>query len=238
MNTPQLPLPFEPAEAFEAADFIEAPSNAAALAWLARPAEWPAARLAVWGEAGCGKSHLLDVWAARHGTTRIKGGALDPDAVPNLPNAPVVIDDADRAPELALLRRLNTAAEAGQPVLLAARAAPGRWEVKLPDLASRLRAITAVEIGAPEDELLRLLLQRLLAARQLAVAESFQEHMLRRLPRTPGTLRLAAARLDAAALAAGGKVTRRVVEAAIGPLADHGADVDLGLVHSGPDRVG
>ncbi len=53
------------------------------------------------------------------------------------------------------------------PVLLAARAPPARWQFGLADLASRLRAITAVEIGPPEDTLLRILLARLLAERQL-----------------------------------------------------------------------
>ena len=72
--------------------------------------------------------------------------------------------------ETALLHLLNAAGEAGLPILLAAPAPPSRWPVRLPDLASRLRAITAVEIGPPEDALLRTLLARLLAERQLASA--------------------------------------------------------------------
>jgi chromosomal replication initiation ATPase DnaA len=50
-------------------------------------------------------------------------------------------------------------------VLLAARTPPAHWPVRLPDLASRLRATTAVEIAPPEDSLLRSLLARLLAER-------------------------------------------------------------------------
>jgi chromosomal replication initiation ATPase DnaA len=36
-----------------------APSNGAALAWLERTADWPDHRLTLWGEPGCGKTHLL-----------------------------------------------------------------------------------------------------------------------------------------------------------------------------------
>ena len=53
--------------------------------------------------------------------------------------------DADAgADEATLLHLLNATAEARLPVLLAARTPPARWPVRLPDLASRLRAITAV----------------------------------------------------------------------------------------------
>jgi chromosomal replication initiation ATPase DnaA len=70
----------------------------------------------------------------------------------------------------------------------------------VPDLASRLRAITAVEIGLPEDELLRALLGRLLAERQLRLPEAVREWLVQRLPRSAAALREAVARLDAVAL--------------------------------------
>ncbi len=218
VRSAQLALPFDPPPRFEPADLIEAPSNAAARAWLERTAEWPAGRLALWGPAGCGKTHLLHVWAARQGANLLRGPQLDAELMPAPPEAALAIDDADAAPELALLRLLNLAGEAGQPVLLAARPPPARWEVRLPDLASRLRAITAVAIGAAEEELLRLLLRRLLMERQIAVTEPIQAFLLIHLPRTPAAIRLAAARLDRAALAAGRAVTRGLAEAVLADL--------------------
>jgi chromosomal replication initiation ATPase DnaA len=82
--------------------------------------------------------------------------------------------------------------------------------VALPDLASRLRGIASVEIRVPDDSLLRSLLARLLADRQLAVPEAVQDWLCRRLPRTPAAMREAAARLDRAALIAGRRVTRAI----------------------------
>ena len=124
------------------------------------------------------------------------------------PLQPVAVDDADEAPERRLLHLLNAAGEAGLPVLLAGRAAPARWNTALPDLASRLRATLAVRIGPAEDGLLRALLARLLAERQLAVTDPLQAWLLLHLPRAQGAIREAVARLDAATLAAGGRVTR------------------------------
>jgi chromosomal replication initiation ATPase DnaA len=85
----------------------------------------------------------------------------------------------------------------------------------LPDLASRLRALTAVRIGPPEDGLLRRLLARLLQERQLNVGGPLQEWLLVRLPRSQGTIREAVARLDHAAMAAGGRVTRTLAQAVL-----------------------
>ena len=60
--------------------------------------------------------------------------------------------------------------------------------------------MTAVEIGPPEDTLLRALLARLLADRQLRLPEPVQEWLVRRLPRSAAALHDAVARLDAVAL--------------------------------------
>ncbi len=205
----QLPLPFPYQPSYHPEDFCTALSNESALLWLGRVADWPNGRLALWGGEGRGKTHLLRLWAGRNGATVMEGMLLA--GLPDLPaSGGIGLDDADAAPEEALFHLINAAAEAHLPLLLSGRTAPARWAVRLPDLASRLRATTAVEIGAPDEALLRSLLARLLADRQIAVAESVQDYLLTRLPRTAGSIREAAARLDRAALAAGGKVTRQI----------------------------
>ena len=45
-------------------DFLPAPSNAAALAWIERWPDWPGPALALYGPAGCGKTHLASIWQA------------------------------------------------------------------------------------------------------------------------------------------------------------------------------
>jgi chromosomal replication initiation ATPase DnaA len=194
----QLALPIFREPRFAVADFRTAPSNAEACAWLRRTEAWPGHRLALWGEAGRGKTHLLHVWAETNGARICTGAELA--GLPEVTRG-FAIDDADAvAEETALLHLLNAAAEAGMPVLLAARAPPARWQVCLSDLTSRLRAITAVEIGPPDDTLLRILLARLLAERQLRPAEPVQDWLVQRLPRSAAALVDAVARLDSAAL--------------------------------------
>jgi chromosomal replication initiation ATPase DnaA len=213
----QPPLPLFRGPRFAAIDFREAPSNTAACAWLRRTDDWPDRRLAIWGESGCGKTHLLHIWAARTGAVLWSGTALA--ALPELPAVGIALDDADAVTdETALLHLLNTAGEAGLPMLLASPAPPSRWPVRLPDLASRLRAITAVEIGPPEDTLLRTLLARLLAERQLRLPEAVQEWLVRRLPRSAAALAGAVDRLDAASLEQRRNITVRFAAVALADL--------------------
>jgi chromosomal replication initiation ATPase DnaA len=221
----QLALPFVHRRHFSAAGFVAGEANAAARAWLADPARWPGGRLAVHGEAGTGKTHLLHAFAERHAGILLPGEAVR--YLIDLPEAGVVaIDDADAAPEPeALLHLLNAASEAGLPVLLAGRLPPARWQAGLPDLASRLRAVTAVGVGLPDDELLAALLARLIAERQLRVDEAVQAYLLARLPRTGAALREAACRLDRASLALGRRVTRST---AVMVLAEMGLAADAG----------
>lgn len=219
MSSPrqQLTLPFPHEPLYDPRDFMPAPCNRDALAWLDRMPDWPDRRLAVWGADGCGKTHLLRLWAERTGATRLDGRTLEsPAQLP--PSGPAAIDDADLVPdETTLLHTLNTARDRGLFLLLTARRPPARWNASLPDLSSRLRAITAVEIQPPDDGFLAMLLAMLLADRQLVVPDALQDWLLRRLPRTPGALRDAVSRLDRISLADGKPVTRALASRLLPP---------------------
>jgi chromosomal replication initiation ATPase DnaA len=233
----QLAFPFPDEETFDPEDFLLAPANAQAAAWLDIPQEWPGSRLALYGEGGTGKTHLLHVFAARWNAAILPGAALQPFR--DFPHSALAIDDADSAqdPE-AMLHLLNAAAESRLPVLLAARAPPSRWNTGLPDLDSRLRAMTTVELGQPGEDVLRALLARLTAKRQLRVEESVQDYLLDRLPRTGAAMREAAARLDRASLAAGKRVSRRIAADVIASLVEDGAaDEDFAQQGGAPSRM-
>jgi len=228
----QLALPFVEAPEFSGCDFIDSPGSAEARAWLARPAGWPGARLALWGESGVGKSHLLHVWARQAGATVLSAAAPDQ---PGVPAAPLALDDADLvADDARLLHLLNAAAEARVVVLLVGRAPPSRWPVRLPDLASRLAATASVEVRPPDQALLAVLFARLLSVRQLVLAPALEAWLLARLPRHPGALVEAAARLDRAGLASGRAVGRRLAVQALGPLMDAEAAEDDGSGSASP----
>lgn len=220
----QLPLPFIHRPTYAAGDFIAARSNEAARTWLERTAQWPDRRLALWGEAGVGKTHLLSLWAGRERALRLQGRELsDLPEIP--PSGAIALDDGEAVrDEALLLHLLNRARDGSLPVLLATRTPPARWTVRLPDLASRLRAVTAVSIDPPEEPLLRALLVRLLLDRQLRADPSVVDWLLLRLPRSAAALREAAARLDRLSLAARRRIDRRIAAEVIAEMGIGSAD--------------
>ncbi len=113
-----------------------------------------------------------------------------------------------RFDEAALFHLLNLAREERAYLLITARSAPTTWRVEVPDLASRLRALPVVALTPPDDALLRAVIVKLFADRQLAVDESLVSFLTNRIERSFAAARAAVARLDREALRLHRPVTR------------------------------
>lgn len=199
----QLPLELGHRPALGRADFLLAPSNAEAVAWLDRWPQWPAPALALYGPAGSGKSHLGHVFAAQSGARVLDPVALATDRIPaSLGDArAAIVDAAERASEEPLLHLHNLLAERGGHLLVIAREPPARWAIALADLRSRLIAAPAVAVREPDDALIGALLVKLFADRQLVVGDEVVEYLVLRLERSFAAAAGAVAALDRAALA-------------------------------------
>ena len=196
MSAAQLPLPLAYREAVGERDFFVSDANADAVAWLDRWPDWPQPQALLLGPPRAGKSHLARIFAARTGGT--------------------VADDAEATDPEALFHAWN-AATATRPLLIVARRRPADWGHGLPDLASRLAATPSHAIRDPDDALLAAVLAKRFADRGLRVAPEVAAYVLARIERSFAGIEIAAAALDAAALAEGRAVTvplaRAVLEA-------------------------
>ena len=178
----QLPLPLAYRPATGAADFVHAPANADAVAWLAGPAT---PRTLLVGPPASGKTHLGRLFAARHGAR--------------------LIDDADRTVQDALFHAWN-AASRDAPVLFTARSLPRTWAT-LPDLRSRLAATPTLVIGPPDEALLAQLLVKQFADRGITIDAHVVAFIVLRIERSFAAVAATVAALDTAALARGREVT-------------------------------
>jgi chromosomal replication initiation ATPase DnaA len=205
----QLPLDLGFRPALGRADFLVAPCNEAAVAWLDRWPQWPGPALVLYGPAGSGKSHLAEVWRSRSGAVSIDPRALSSAHVPHLLGAAqaAVVDEADRADEETLLHLYNYLAERQGYLLLVAREPPLRWGIGLADLRSRLLAAPAVAVAAPDEAMLGAVLVKLFADRQLDIGEELIAYLLLHIERSFVAAQEAVQELDAASLAEGRAVT-------------------------------
>ncbi len=198
----QLALALDHAESYARDDFLSGASNEAALALIESWPDWPARAVALVGPEGSGKTHLATIWAAAAGARVVSGRHLGETDLPGaLATGALVVEDAAAVTdEPALFHLINLAREEGAFLLLMARSAPTLWPASLPDLVSRLRALPVVMLDGPDDDLLRGVLLKVAADRQLSLDDSVVRYLLTRIERSPAAARAAVIALDKEAL--------------------------------------
>jgi chromosomal replication initiation ATPase DnaA len=113
--------------------------------------------------------------------------------------------------------------------LVVAREAPAAWPLALADLASRLRAASAVAIAPPDDPLLAAVLVKHFADRQLRVAPEVIGFLLRRIERSFAAAARIAARLDGLSLSLGRPVTIALARQVLAETDQSSLPSDLGV---------
>ncbi len=125
---------------------------------------WPVAAALLTGPRQSGRSLLGRIFAAK------SGGML--------------ADNAERHDEAHLFHIWNVAQDERRPLLIIADCPPPQWRIKLPDLASRLKATPCVTLPDPDEALVQALFAKLLKQRGLAVSTESLRYLSARIDRT------------------------------------------------------
>ena len=214
MTVAQLTLDLPHRAALGAEDFLVSDCNLAAVRLIDAWPDWQNHVQLLIGPEASGKTHLARVWQALSGAQALAPETL---AMPFLDaldeGTPLVVEDADRVAydEKALFHLLNLAREKGLYVLITAESAPSRWGIALPDLKSRLNAVPAVEIGAPDEALIRTVMLKHFTDRQLDIDPKVLTYLALHVDRSLAAAAAAVAAVDRAALASGRKISRQLV---------------------------
>jgi len=198
----QLALALDHLESYGREDFLSGPCNEAPLQLIDSWPDWPANALALVGPEGSGKTHLAMIWAAAAGARVISARGIHEAEVPAaLATGTLVVEDASTGSnDRALFHLINLAREEKASLLFTARSAPASWPVTVPDLASRLRALPVITLQTPDDAMLRAVIVKLAADRQLMLGDSVVGYLSTHIERSFAAARAAVIALDNEAL--------------------------------------
>ncbi len=206
----QLPLAFEHGAATGRDDLLVSERMAAAVSIVDAWPDWPSPVVILTGPEGSGKSHLAQIFRDTSGASIVLQsgeGASEAAAA-----GPVLFEDADRKgfDEVELFHVINAVRQHGTTLLMTSRSFPPSWSVALPDLKSRLKAATVVEIGAPDEDLLGQLITKLFADRQLYIDDKIVSYIVSRMERSFAAAQVVVDRMDRLALARRAKISRNL----------------------------
>jgi chromosomal replication initiation ATPase DnaA len=194
----QMVLNFPQREDLSAASFFPTEGSAAARELLAT---FDHGILCLWGAAGSGKTHLLNIWRARVG----EGNFLAVDD----------LEHVDAVGQEQLFHWLNNTGKTGA-LVVASREPVVKLESLLPDVRSRLSAGQAVEILPPSDDELAEVAGKWAAERQIELGDEVVNFILARAERNVPALRELVARLDRLSLEEKRAVTVPLAKKALG----------------------
>lgn len=175
----------------------------------------------LWGDKSSGKSHLLQAcchYAFLHERTSIylplsKRNEFAPEMLEGMEHTDVVcIDDLDaiegnRDWEEAIFHFYNRTLSLSTKVIFAANVPPAKLNLSLPDLRTRLTAITIFQLASLADSDKRQVLQLYANTKGLKLPDSVADFLLNRQTRDMSGLIELIDKLDHASLAAQRKLT-------------------------------
>lgn len=210
----QLPLDLSVPVTHKREDLIESKANEMAISMLDSWPNWPGRVSVLAGPIGAGKTHIASVWAEKASATVCKcidlTKKLDEFVELASNGQNFLIEDAGSGviDETAMFHFLNAIKQGDGYGLITSRSWPIEWNIKLADLASRLKAVQIFELSEPDDELLRHVMVKLFADRQLPADEKIIDYCVLRMERSLESAGRLVEAIDAEALSKQSAITR------------------------------
>ncbi|GAC1578641.1 MAG: regulatory inactivation of DnaA Hda protein [Sphingomicrobium sp.] len=191
----QIALPLDWPQAGNAERFILGDANRAAFDHFTKWSMWPVKATLLTGPRRSGRSLL-----ARHFVERVKGR---------------LFDNAELHHEEALFHAWNSAQESGRPLVIVAGDGPPAWDIRLPDLRTRLAVTPVARIEQPDDTLFAALIQLLFADRGLHLPADALRYVTERIERSYFSAERVVEAIDRFAIAERARLTFPIIRRAL-----------------------
>lgn len=186
----QIALPLDTAVTAQDDGYIVTSANAGAHDHLQNWESWPNLTAILVGDKAAGKSAMAQQFE------RDSGG--------------YIVDDAKVMKDDDLFHLWNRARQEQKPLLLVSSKPVSGWDVKLPDLKSRLAASLLITIDPPDEAMMEGLLQKYFALRGLSISEDALSYLGKRMERSYQYVQLLAQNMNIIAIERKKPITRAI----------------------------
>jgi chromosomal replication initiation ATPase DnaA len=191
----QFALPLDWPQTGDDSRFIISEANREAFEHFRSWSLWPVKATMLTGPRRSGRSLLARAFVAR------VGGRL--------------FDGAENYEEEELFHAWNAAQDSGKPLVMVVDEVPPAWDVKLPDLRTRLAVTPTARIEQPDDRLFRSITRLLFADRGLHIPEDCLKYIADRVERSYWMTERVVEAIDRFAIAERARLTLPTVRRAL-----------------------
>ena len=153
-------------------DFYVSSNNFSAFKLIDSWPNWPGKWLNIFGESGSGKTHLSKILEKKINRTKlIDAKNVDDKTIEDLTNLDCLIIDNfnDNISQNLFYSILNQSKQLDNFILVNSMRSIQKTRFELHDLRSRINSFIFIGIGLPTDELLKVIISKLLSDKQISV---------------------------------------------------------------------
>ena len=167
-------------------DFFISSSNSEAFNIIQSCPKWIKKTANIFGPTGSGKSHLVSIFEKKISSIKISGHNISDDIFLKLKlkEALIIEDLNEKFPENILYSLFNVSEQDNKFILMTSTKSIVSLNFKLPDLISRVKNCSIIEIKLPEDDLIDVILTKNFSDRQIAVNKKYIHYITKRIDRS------------------------------------------------------
>jgi len=182
----QLLLNFKQKQNFNYDDYFVSKCNYFAYNLIESWPNWPKKIINVFGEKGCGKTHLSNIFDKKNKAKKIKEKELSFDFIKTLKiYQNLILDNYDNyLNERLFFSFLNFVDQDNKFLIINSRSPLINYQFNLPDLNSRIKNILIAEIKYPDDEMIFALLLKNFSDRQIKIEKKLIDYVVKRIDRS------------------------------------------------------
>ena len=167
-------------------DFYVSTNNFEAYKLIENWPKWSGKFINIFGPAGCGKTHLANIFNKKINSFFIKASNLNNSSLPAIKAKECLIIDEyqNNIEENLLYSILNNCLLSNQYIVVNSLKPIQSFEIKLNDLKSRFSSFVNISIDLPTDELIKVIISKNFSDKQVKIDNKLLEYILKNIDRS------------------------------------------------------